>query len=81
LRFHEFSTRILYAFSPRLNASVFAQINTEEDYIGYNFKIHWIPKIGSDFYLVFNQAYNDKLIREQLEETSAAMKLVWRIAI
>ncbi len=81
LRFHEFSTRVIYAFTPRLNASVFAQWNSEEDYLGYNFKIHWIPKIGSDFYLVFNQAYNEKLVREQLQETSAAVKLVWRVAL
>jgi hypothetical protein len=81
LSFHEFSGRILYAFTPRLNASVFAQWNSEEDYLGYNLKIHWIPKIGSDFYFVFNQAYNSKLTREQLQESSAAMKLVWRVAI
>ncbi|MAW88177.1 MAG: hypothetical protein CMJ42_16790 [Phyllobacteriaceae bacterium] len=78
---HELSGRAVYAFTPRLNASIFAQWNSEEDFIGYNFRVHWIPKIGSDFYLVFNQGYDEKLRFKRLQETSSGLKLVWRIAI
>lgn len=78
---HELSGRAVYAFTPRLNASIFAQWNSEEDFIGYNFRVHWIPKIGSDFYLVFNQGYDEQLRFKRLQETSSGVKLVWRIAI
>ena len=78
---HELSGRVIYAFSPRLNASVFAQWNSEEDFIGYNFRVHWIPRIGSDFYFVFNQGYDEQFRFKRLQETSSALKLVWRIAI
>ncbi|MFQ5447493.1 MAG: DUF5916 domain-containing protein [Saprospiraceae bacterium] len=81
LKSHELSGRIIYAFTPRLNTSLFAQWNSAEDFIGFNFRIHWIPTIGSDLYFVINQGYENQLRFKRLQETSAAVKLVWRVAI
>ncbi|RMF21599.1 MAG: hypothetical protein D6765_15405, partial [Bacteroidetes bacterium] len=78
---HELSARVLYAFTPRLNLSLFAQWNSEEEFTGFNFRLHWIPKIGSDLYFVFTQAYEGGLRRDYLQETTAALKLVWRVAL
>ncbi len=80
LQTHELVGRVLYAFTPKLNASLYAQWNSEEAFIGFNFRVHWIPKIGSDCYFVLNQAYDKQLRFNRLEETSAAAKLVWRFA-
>jgi hypothetical protein len=52
---HEVGGRINYAFSTLLNGSMFAQWNNEDDLINLNLRVHWIPEIGSDCYLVYNQ--------------------------
>ncbi|HEY6953020.1 MAG TPA: hypothetical protein VI758_11465, partial [Bacteroidota bacterium] len=46
-----------YGFSPLLNSSLFGQWNNEDNQMNLNLRIHWIPRIGSDVYLVLNQAY------------------------
>ncbi|MFA5849204.1 MAG: DUF5916 domain-containing protein [Bacteroidales bacterium] len=77
---NEFAGRIRYAFNTKLNVSLFSQWNSEEDFIGFNFKIHWIPKIGSDFYFVINQNYEERISYRTMQQTNAAAKLVWRFA-
>jgi hypothetical protein len=77
----ELSGRVRYSFTNRLNVSLFTQWNSEEKFIGYNFRLHWIPKIGSDFYFVINQNYHDKISYKGLQQTNAVAKLVWRITI
>jgi hypothetical protein len=46
--------RIRYAFSTLLDASLYGQWNNEDQEMNFNFRIHWIPEIGSDVYLVYN---------------------------
>jgi hypothetical protein len=46
--------RIRYAFSTRLDISLFGQWNNEDQEMNFNFRLHWIPEIGSDVYLVYN---------------------------
>ncbi|NTV19421.1 MAG: hypothetical protein HGA83_08330, partial [Bacteroidales bacterium] len=58
----------------------FTQWNSEEDILGFNFRLHWIPKIGSDFYFVINQNYGERLPYRRVQQTNAAAKLVWRFA-
>ena len=77
---HELAEYINYAFNPRLDISVFGQWNSLDDLILGNFRLHWIPNIGSDLYVVYNRGY------ENLKEfdfmrphvSSGAAKLVWR---
>jgi len=76
----ELGGRIEYAFNPKLNTSIFAQWNNEDDYVLVNYRINWIPKIGSFFYFVINQAY-DTSNGIKLERTTVLGKLIWRFAI
>jgi len=76
----ELGGRIDYAFNPKLNTSIFAQWNNENDIVLVNYRINWIPKIGSFFYFVINQAY-DTNNGFKLERTTVLGKLIWRFAI
>ncbi len=78
---HELASYINYAFNTRLNISFFGQWNSLENVMLYNFRLHWIPKIGSDIYLVYNTNYDEPIKQVELlkPETSAGiLKLVWR---
>ncbi len=76
----EFGGRIDYAFNPKLQTSVFAQWNNESENILVNYRINWIPKIGSYFYFVVNQEFDTnngiKILR-----TTILGKLIWRFAL
>ncbi len=76
----ELGGRIDYAFNPKLNTSIFAQWNNEDDVVLVNYRINWIPKIGSFFYFVINQAYETNN-GFKLERTTVLGKLIWRFAI
>ena len=76
----ELGGRIDYAFNPKLQTSIFAQWNNEDDVVLVNYRINWIPKIGSFFYFVINQAY-DTNNGIKLERTTVLGKLIWRFAI
>ena len=78
---NEIGGRIEYAFNPKLNANVFAQWNTEEKEILLNYRINWIPKIGSFFYFVINQNISTEGDKLKLTRTTVLAKLVWRFAI
>ena len=78
---HQVAAYVNYAFNTRVDLSLFGQWNNESDEFLLNFRIHWIPKIGSDFYFVLNNGYEPmhqaELLRPQIH--SGAAKLVWRI--
>ncbi|MCK5742311.1 MAG: carbohydrate binding family 9 domain-containing protein [Chlorobi bacterium] len=72
--------RIEYAFNPKTNFSFFGQWNSYHERILMNWRFHWIPVIGSDFYLVLNQTVGaDGVIK--LENTMLMSKFVWRFAM
>jgi Domain of unknown function (DUF5916) len=79
---HQLDEYVNYALSTKLDVSLFAQWNTLEDVMLYNFRLHWIPKIGSDFYFVYNRGYEGlngfRLSHPAIN--SGAAKLVWRFA-
>jgi len=76
----EIGGRIDYAFNPKLQSSIYAQWNTEDENILINYRINWIPKIGSYFYFVVNQEL-DTNGGIKLERTTILAKLIWRFAI
>ena len=78
---NELSGNIQFSFTTKLSSSLFMQWNSEAEFTGFNFRIHWIPKIGSDFFVVFNQTYEPKHILKIPNQTTGIAKLVWRIAI
>ena len=71
---------LTYAFTTKIDISLLAQYNSEEDQLLTNFRVHWIPKIGSDFYFVWNNGYDPIKQADYLKPTinNGAAKLVWR---
>lgn len=76
----EIGGRLDYAFNPKLQTSLFAQWNTQDETILVNYRLNWIPKIGSYFYFVVNQEL-DTTGHLQLERTTIIGKLIWRFAL
>lgn len=77
---NEIGGRVGYAFNPKLQTSLFAQWNNEDNNILLNYRINWIPKIGSFFYFIINQEFNTENTIK-LERTTIMGKLIWRFAI
>lgn len=77
---HELAQYIHVAINPRLDMAMFVQWNSLDDLLLGNFRLHWIPNIGSDLYVVYNRGYNklDNLKFNRPGISSGAVKLVWR---
>ena len=76
----ELGGRIDFAFNPKLQTGLFTQWNNKDKIVVLNYRINWIPKIGSYFYFVINQEFNtDKGM--SLERTTIIAKLIWRFVI
>lgn len=80
LNTHELVQFINFAFNTKLNVTCFIQWNSVADYLAGNFRLHWIPKIGMDFFVVFNQDYRSlRPLELRYPETNTAVaKIVWR---
>ncbi len=77
----EVGGRVIYAYNPKLNSSLYGQWNNEDDEILFNFRINWIPKIGSDFYFVVNQVIETGNNTFKFTRTTVLAKLIWRFAL
>jgi len=77
---NELAEYLNFAFTPRLDVSMFVQWNSLDDLLYGNFRLHWIPNIGSDLYVVYNRGYSqlDNLKFNHPDISSGAAKLVWR---
>jgi hypothetical protein len=49
--------RLDYAYSPRLNTTLFLQWENESKRLAVNARLHWIPRPGVDAYLVWNSTW------------------------
>ena len=78
---HEFGGRTEYAFTTKLYTSLFGQWNNEDEELLFNFRVNWIPVIGSDFYLAINQLFDTSGGTMRLENTTILSKLVWRFVL
>jgi Domain of unknown function (DUF5916) len=79
---HEIATFLNYSFTTRLNFSLFGQYNSLDEIMIYNIRLHWIPKIGSDLYFVYNIGYDEPLKQIDFlkpQTMSAVAKLTYRI--
>jgi len=76
----ELAEYVNYAFNPRFDIASFVQWNSLDNLLLGNFRLHWIPNIGSDLYMVYNRGYDDlKHFSFMRPKSSAgAAKLVWR---
>ncbi|MBT4483538.1 MAG: hypothetical protein HOC71_07655 [Candidatus Latescibacteria bacterium] len=55
----EYGGRFVLDFSTRLSTSSFVQWNNETNEINVNYRLHYIPKIGSDVYVVYNHLIDE----------------------
>lgn len=74
------ATRVEYAVNPNMFGSLLGQWNSSQELLNINFRLHIIPKVGTDFFLIVNQLYetNNKLI---LDEFTVLGKLIWRFTL
>lgn len=78
---NEIAFYLNYAFTTKLNLSLFSQYNDLDELMIYNFRLHWIPQVGSDFYFVYNLGYEEQISQIDYlkpETTGAVVKLVYR---
>lgn len=78
---NELATYFNYAFTTKLNISFFGQWNSLDDVLLFNFRLHWLPKIGSDMYLVYNTNYDEPIKQVEILKPATStgiVKLVWR---
>jgi hypothetical protein len=77
---NELAQFINYAFTTKLDLSLFVQWNSLDEVLFGNFRLHWIPKIGTDFYFVYNRGYEQIKQVDFLKPdiSSGIAKLVWR---
>lgn len=54
------SARFVTNISTRLTSSTFVQWNNQSHEVNMNFRIHYIPRIGSDIYLAYNQLWDEE---------------------
>ncbi len=71
----EWGSRIRYAFSTLLDARAFVQWNNEDQELNVNFRLHWIPNLGSHFYLVYNHLLSTANRTFQTENRTVILKL------
>ena len=60
-----FITRVLdfnaaWVFSSKLSWSNLVQYDNISESLGFNSRLHWVPKAGQDVFLVFNQGWQDR---------------------
>ncbi len=75
----EFSLRLNTNISTRLNARTYVQWNNEDKLANVNFRIHFIPQIGSDIYFVYNHVW-DGYQNYKTTYNTAISKIAYRIA-
>ncbi|MCE5250210.1 carbohydrate binding family 9 domain-containing protein [bacterium] len=64
-----YSTRFVANLSTRLSTNTFIQWNNSSRRMNLNFRIHYIPKIGSDVYVVYNQIWDEEDDYRTLQNT------------
>jgi len=69
-----------FAFTPTLFGAFSGQWNNEDDEVILNFRLNWIPRPGSDLFLVINQQAETWESRWNPTHTAVLTKLVWRMA-
>ncbi|MCX6232671.1 MAG: DUF5916 domain-containing protein [Bacteroidetes bacterium] len=78
---HEVGSRVEYAFTPKLNSSIYGQWNNASKEVLLNYRINWIPKVGSDFYFVLNQRINTRNNKIEFGDFTVLAKFIWYIVV
>ena len=73
--------RLEYSFNPKLYTSLYSQWSNIYERLVINFRVNWIPVVGSDFYLVVNQIVSTANSTMSLENSSVLVKYIYRLGI
>ena len=76
-----FSSRADFAFNANTFGSLLGQWSSAADQFIFNFRLRWIPVIGTDFYLIVNQIYDRNSNKLELQRSAILGKLIWRFVI
>jgi len=78
---HLIASRMEYAFKPNAFGALLTQWNSAQEELNFNFRLQYIPKIGTDFFLIFNQLFSST--NQQLKPTRNTLigKLIWRFVL
>jgi hypothetical protein len=71
----EYGIRATTNFSTRLAARTFLQWNNQSELVNLNFRVHYIPRIGSDLYFVYNHQWKDSLTGYRTFYNTAVAKI------
>lgn len=75
------NSQIAYALSPNVFGSLFSQWNNGDREVILNYRLHIIPKIGTDFFFIVNQLYDTSGQKWKLAQTLIIGKLIWRLVL
>ncbi len=78
---HLVGTRMEYAINPNAFGSVLSQWNSLQNQWDLNFRLHVIPRIGTDFFFIVNQVLDTNNERLTLKRMAILGKLVWRFTV
>jgi hypothetical protein len=73
--------RIEYAINPNAFGSLLTQWNNAQKELNINFRLHIIPKIGTDFFLIVNQLYDTRNNTLVSKRGTILGKLIWRFTV
>lgn len=76
-----FGSSIEYAFHPQAFGSLLGQWNSAQQEMNMNFRLQLIPKIGTDFFLIYNQIVDTRSGEFDSQRRTLLAKLVWRFVL
>ena len=76
-----FGSRIEYAFHPQAFGSLLGQWNSAQQEMNMNFRLQLIPKIGTDFFLIYNQIVDTRSGEFDSQRRTLLAKVVWRFVL
>lgn len=74
-------TRVAYALHPNLFGSLLSQWNSAQNEFNLNFRLQFIPRIGTDFFLIVNQVYDTTTGKADPTRGTILGKLIWRFVV
>ncbi len=74
-------SRVEYALHPQAFGSLLGQWNSAQQEMNINFRLQLIPKIGTDFFLIYNQIVDTRTGDFIAERSTLLAKLVWRFVL
>ncbi len=69
-----------YSFTTLLQAAIYSQWNNQDNDLIVNYRLHWMPQLGSDIYLAYNHRRNT-MERWANRDATVLLKVVYRIVV